>query len=460
MARDVFNLLVNTGHVTLDQRTVASLRRSVTQRLRLELFLEILTKEISPTTIFKPFERLRGASSNVNHLAIVALTSRPIMTTNQDLLLEDAARRLSTRRRVIHLHGKSDNLSSIIAIVSQYLGGLDGRVRRPFEREVADGKVLVLGYSGRDRDVMQLIIGAKPRAVKWLLHCDSPVHPEVEHAHKILGKRMQLVRVDTTSWLCDHLPRRVLEGIEALEATTRRARLKMPDSVVKTFAAIPTLERNRALARILEHLGRYDDAKRVYEDLRPNTAADRARRLFALGRVEARVAGQSVGLKKFLRLEKRRGMSAEIRGHVLLNIADALRNTSRSRGASRVLARLDRRLSRNKNRIEPKTFWHLRGWSLNAKATISRLESRPLTAAKLYRQAERAFLRARDEDGHIAVLTWEAECQLMLGNFGRARRLTDDAIREAQAYAKLCSVAGRSTYTRNILPFRADSMTR
>lgn len=39
-------------------------------------------------------------------------------------------------------------------------------------------------------------------------------------------------------------------------------------------------------------------------------------------------------------------------------------------------------------------------------------------------------------DGHIAVLTWKAECKLILGEFDQGQSLTEAAIREASAYAK------------------------
>jgi len=39
-------------------------------------------------------------------------------------------------------------------------------------------------------------------------------------------------------------------------------------------------------------------------------------------------------------------------------------------------------------------------------------------------------------DGHITVLTWKAECHLMLGDFEQGRILAEEAIREAGAYAK------------------------
>ncbi len=40
-------------------------------------------------------------------------------------------------------------------------------------------------------------------------------------------------------------------------------------------------------------------------------------------------------------------------------------------------------------------------------------------------------------DGHIAVLTWRAETELMLGDFERASSLAEEAVHEASAYAKL-----------------------
>lgn len=436
MARDVFDLLMRTGHVTVDDDTIASLRSFVTRRLRLELFLEVLTNEIPPSVVFKPFEQLVSASPNFNHLAIAALTSRPIATTNQDLLLEDALCRMGVRRRIIHLHGRCDNLASIITIVSQYLGGLDRDVRRSFQCEIAGQNVLVLGYSGRDLDVMQSLMEAEPRSVTWLLHEQSTPDPEIEHAQNVLGSRLQFVSCNTREWLRDHLSESATSRIKTMGVADRGAPPAMPQSVYEAFCAIPPLKRNRAVARLLEHLGQYHKAKEIYEKLRPVANADKARRLFDLGRVETRIVDHEAGRKKLVKIEHRRNIPVDIQGRLLLNIADTLRNTSRPTEANHQLDKLDRLVMDKKDKLTYKDFWHLRGWPLIGRAQTIRLEGRPSTAASLYKRAERAFQRSRDMDGHIAVLTWQAETELMLGNFDHARSLAEEAGREASAYAK------------------------
>lgn len=435
-SRRVFDLLLRTGPTKLGSRTIDHLRNIVTQQLRLEIFLEILTSEIPPSTVFKPFELLLSAESNFNHLAIVALSPHAIVTTNQDLLLEKAARLLADHRQIIHLHGQCDDLATIITIVSQYLGGLDRRVRRPFQNEIAGRNVVVLGYSGRDRDVMQSLIDAKPQSVKWLLHTDSVIHPELEHAQQVLGRRLEIISTNTRSWLREHLSQEALVKIEALGIKDAPLSPKMPLSVCAAFRGISPLQRNRAVGRLFEHLGKYREAKRIYQQLRPLRDSDKARRLFDLGRVTARVVGQRAGRKIFLKLGNRSDLPPDIRGHALLNAADTSRNMSSPKEANHQLAKLDQLLRNEKSALTYQAYWKLRGWSLIARAGISRLEGRASTAAKFYGRAKHAFLRARDMDGHIAVLTWTAECELTLGEFERGLSLVEEAIREASAYAK------------------------
>lgn len=379
----VFDLLLHTSATALNLNNIARLRNIVRQpqQLRLEIFLEILTLEISASTVFKPFELLLSAKPNFNHLAVASLSSGAVITTNQDLLLEKAASLLRSRRRIIHLHGRCDALGTIITIISQYLGGLDRRVRRPFRDEVAGKDVIVLGYSGRDRDVMQALIDAKPRSVRWLLHTKtraraSIISPELEHARQILGRRLVVIPTDTSAWLRERLSSEQIERIAALGKSEAPQSPTMPLSVYAAFRRISALQRYRAIARLLEHLGEYGEARRIYQRLHPQRPSDKIRCLFDLGRVTARVVGQEAARKIFLKLADRSDLPPDIQGHALLNAADTFRNMGRPAEASRQLAKLDQLLTNNKSAMTYKAYWKLRGWSLIAKGGINRIEGR------------------------------------------------------------------------------------
>jgi tetratricopeptide (TPR) repeat protein len=433
----IFDLLTRTGPVFLEPEIVSRLRGAVTERIRLEIFLETLASEISPAIAFSPFEMFSRAVPNFNHFAIAMLAPRAIITTNQDLLLEEAAMRLRTPRRIIHLHGRCDNIPSIVTIVSQYLGGLERHLRNSFKSVVAGGNIVIVGYSGRDMDVMPLLVSSAPRKVKWILHTGSSVSPELSHAKEILGRRLEIVCAETGDWLKAHLNQDALRQIKSLVKDAVPVPLRMPPSVQGSFRGIPLGYRNRAIAKVLEHLGEYRQAAGIYQALAGKDHISQPQLLVDLARVRARVAGHDASQKIYARVLKRSSISSDLQAQALLGNIDALRNSSKPVQAARQLASLDQVLKRRKLDQKPdKTYWRLRGWALSARAGICRIESRVNAANRLYGRAELAFSRARDIDGRIEVLTWRAESELILGDYKRSIELSDSAIRYAVAYGK------------------------
>jgi tetratricopeptide (TPR) repeat protein len=446
LAGDVFDLLAGTGEVLLPQAEMAALRETVIERLRLEVFLEILAGEISAETVFGPFQLLAGAVPNVAHLALAALSPRALVTTNQDLLLEAAQRLLPhggpEPPSVLHLHGRCDDIGSIITMISQYLGGLPSDIRSRFVAAVAGANVLVVGYSGRDRDVMPLLLEARPAFVRWILHTRlgaSPeaalagISPELAHARKILGPRLQICCADTTRWLMGLLGAARRDQIATLARELAPRPLTQPAAVDTAFRRIDMVTRNHALARLLEQVGDYRAALRLYETLVGRSVGASPALLLHLGRATVRVRGHESGRQVFLSLLGRRDLPPAIRAHALLNTIDTLRNTARPVEAMRGVAQLERLLER----LElSKDYWQLTGWTGIARAGIDRIEGRAKSAYAQYTRAQQAFQRARDIDGVIDAGTWKAESALMLGRIREASSIADEALRDAAAYGK------------------------
>ena len=408
----VFDLLTKTGPTFLDRQALSKLRRKVQRDLRLEIFFETLAREISPHIIFQVFKMFRAAEVNFTHLALVALAPRIIVTTNQDLLIERAAAILKARPSILHLHGRCDEMGTIITLISQYLGGLDKRLFNSFRRAVVGADVIVLGSSGRDRDVMPALVAAEPRSVTWILHKRSKIYPELERVKHVLGLRLKIVNTDTQAWLESHLgdgPSQRLQYI--IRGLTPGAVNELPLSVRNAFRRIGIRQRNRALAKLLEHLGWYGEARRIYLRLGRKGLQTGPRMLLDLGWVNGRVLGFGVAMNYYARAREYRGASAWILARSLLLEADTLRNSAKYvetlekiRSLELLLPELRRMAGCNKKR--QKEYWLLRGWSQNAKAGILRIEGYPSKALDLYRSAEIAFSKARDISGRIDVLTW------------------------------------------------------
>lgn len=431
----MFDLITETGPIFLDRKILAKLRSAIAAELRLETFFEMLASEIAPHAIFQFFEIFRPAEANFVHLAVTTLSPGVIITANQDLLLERAASLLKRKPRILHLHGRCDRIETIVTLISQYLGGLERSVLRRFRSQVSGAHVIVLGYSGRDRDVMAALAAANPKSVTWIRHKNSHLYPELERAQRVLGRKLKIVRTDTTAWLKRRLGTNRCRKLEQIVRSLASRPADISPAMRDSYRRISVLKRNRAVAKLLEHIGWYREARRIYRRLAKEAHVLGPRMLLDLGWVNGRIAGfdGNIPRKYYVRARRYPGASPVIRAQALVREADTLRNTSKPLEALERVERVEALLRKLKR---DKKYWHLRGWSLNVRAGIARVERQPSAALALYRPAERALSKARDISGHINVLTWQAECALMLGQIKSALALTEDAILDAIGYGK------------------------
>jgi hypothetical protein len=100
-----------------------------------------------------------GAEPCLTH-CVLAAAGFPVVTTNQDELVERASVLLGARVDVLHLHGLASRPGSIVTMLGQYVDGLPARSVRGMRQRIAGCHLVVLGYSGRDLDVMPHLYGA------------------------------------------------------------------------------------------------------------------------------------------------------------------------------------------------------------------------------------------------------------------------------------------------------------
>jgi len=437
----MIDLLTETGPVLLEKKVLTDLRAAVATELRLETFFETLASEMAPHLIFQLFRIFRPAEANFSHLALTALSPGAIITVNQDLLLERAALLLRRKPNVLHLHGRCDRIVTIVTLISQYLGGLERSVLRRFRREISGANVVVVGYSGRDRDIMPALLAAKPKSVTWIHHTDPKSHQspdfsaELERAQRVLGRKLKIIETDTTAWLRLQLGVTQCGRLEQIVRGLSGKQIDVPPAMKNSYRCIAVVRRNRAIAKVLEHIGWYREARHIYLRLRRQAHVTGPRMLLDLGWVNGRIAGFDGGVprKYYVRARRYPGASPAIRAQALVGEADTLRNTAKPFEALERIQRAEALLRKMK---QDQRYWHLRGWALNARAGIARIEGYPSKALSLYRPAEHSFSEARDISGHIDALTWQAECSLMLGQIKNALALAEDAILDAVGYGK------------------------
>ncbi|MDF1490300.1 SIR2 family protein [Tessaracoccus caeni] len=146
--------------------------------------VEILDGQVQDRDIvFSTYVDVSTQTPNDNHLLLAKLDAEQI-TLNMDTLIEAAG------GSAWHLHGRWDEPDTIITTVRQYADGLPPEAQARLRAELLDKRVLVLGYSGRDTDVMPVLARCSPTLLHWVHYDKEPVHATVERLNTTLGDRM------------------------------------------------------------------------------------------------------------------------------------------------------------------------------------------------------------------------------------------------------------------------------
>ncbi|MBU4556117.1 MAG: hypothetical protein KJ747_04535, partial [Actinobacteria bacterium] len=220
----------------------------------------------------------------------------PILTTNFDTLLEAAAGDAAVEVR--HLHGTTEDRSSIAVAVNNVAGHNARRVRR-FAGSVLRGSVvLVAGYQGLDSDVFPLLNEADH--LLWLVFADPTADPVVLASQRFPHLAHLRNRVTV---FCDDV-QGVLAAIAAADGYTPpcpppAVSSVTPDweSAVRQWAAgLAPLKRRLVIARLLSHAGHFEESGALYEAITTEARGSRKPQEEAAAIAgTVRVVGSSLG---------------------------------------------------------------------------------------------------------------------------------------------------------------------
>src|SRR5207253_6604660 len=70
---------------------------------------------------------------------------------------------------ILHLHGDLHNKEELIIRLNQVGRMLDPRLKGECLDKLAGKDLVILGYSGRDQDIMKLVQDANPARIIWLV---------------------------------------------------------------------------------------------------------------------------------------------------------------------------------------------------------------------------------------------------------------------------------------------------
>ncbi len=420
MVTSVFHGLMSAPSLTLPRGCKRWLAGRIGS-LRLELFLQLLAKEIPRRTLVGIYQHLANREPNLNHFGLTAL-GLPIVTTNQDLLLEEAARRLGIVASITHLHGSIDRPDSIVTVLDQYLRGLAAAQRDKLSL-VNNQHLVVMGYSGQDRDVMAVLGRLDPRSVTWLVHpqADGSVYvppPEVRECRSRLGDRIRFFEVEADRWLDARQPARWRQRLQREAPGAGSSPTRPPPRRLETFSSVPLIRRFLSVAWVVAHFvggtqRAADCFKRIDDHLGPCPRAKLglAIALNRLGRTDhalellARVSAPTA--------EPRTRVSA------LLWRIQIYREHSQYQLALDTVQELSLLIDPT---MAPRLRKHGEAWSAAHTAGIARIEGRPKESLDGYRRSY-ALFRSREMDGLIDSLTWQAEVLCFLGEFKRGRNI-------------------------------------
>lgn len=410
--------------------------------LRLELMLELLARELDPAVLVEIFKIVEGAEPNRNHVAIAMSDARRVVTTNQDLLLEEAGIRIGRHRRVLHLHGRHDDPGSIITLLSQYIEGLPLPTTRALRKAVKDRRVVVLGYSGRDRDVMPLLADA--RSVLWVRHGDPgrrqpKLATEVGILRAQLESRFRLEVADTTQFILDQLSaqdRRRVRRISAPGGTP----LRVPAEARRHYDKLPALPREHAVARLMLHVNAAEAAL---------NGVRKARRAHGDG-----AEGRMLEADALLALNRRTDAIAiyhrasalapdpATRCAALQNEAHALANSSDYVRARKALDNASRAMRRVRN---GRTRLQLQGQIAALRGRMKGMTDDEPGAMRDYASARRAFSKASDLDGMVQATTFGSDMLRSRGRHREALAQLAEIFADSELYAR--------PYARSWAPF-------
>ncbi len=390
--------------------------------LRLELILDLMAKEVPASTLAGVYSVMRTARPCVAHYALAA-AGFPVVTTNQDELVEEAARQLGTSVDVLHVHGLASDPQSIMTMLSQYVRGLPGGIARLLQDRVHGGHLLVLGYSGRDLDVMPYLYAAG--RVTWL-HFQPGAGPspafEVLQLQSALGSRMRVIETpDPLSWLLTRLPpatRAAVRTAASTPSTVGPAPTVLPAAALEAFRRVPVVQRRLAVARVLLHI---DQAESAREGL-----ARAARSHPRHAGIQLMLGNCSVQLRRRRSAVGHYGRALAlatdpaVRASALLNSAHTRANGSEYTMALRELDRARAEASTVSDRRQRQ---HLEAWISSSQARIFAMTDQEAAALRVYRHTAKLAERVRDLDLRVSAVVFGSD---IVRSWGRYRQALAD----------------------------------
>ncbi|MCJ1697605.1 SIR2 family protein [Rathayibacter caricis] len=387
--------------------------------LRLEQLLEVASRYVPLEQLVLVYEMMQG-DFGFSHWALARLDV-PVLTVNMDTMLEQA-----DVHSIEHLHGVRTDSETVMTTISQYSEGLSSETQDKLRAAVEDKHLLVLGYSGRDRDVLPLLVAAGPSRVTWVRYWGEQLSEEVGAALRRLERgtsddTVTVVEGSAQSYLAELL------GVDPAFGLLQQASEPLSPSTEPTDELIRELrqstdedQRRLAVANILFELGLYEQARAILQqplDTEPGRLE--ARKTIARSYRRQRAYWRSVATLLRPPLEYTPGQIAN-------ELIVALRHTS----AWPIGVLMDRAIIwRGGNSPDERAL-------AGARLAASRERQRAINSGNVpaaLRGIDQALANAKglDRQSRVDEATWAADAIALSGDYARALNLVETALVDA-----------------------------
>ena len=461
LAAEAFRHVVRGNRVFDSTATAEVLKKlawsSTEPALRLELLLEIMGRDIPVEVLAGVYSMVLTAAPSFPHF-VLAASARPLITTNQDALIEAASAQLGSAVKPLHLHGIASAPETIMTTLSQYSAGLPSPIKETFHRNLVDRHLIVLGYSGRDLDVMPMLRLA--RHITWL-HYQAAGAPaafgaELQRLRRDMGRRLHVVATDNPAgWLAARLPLSAQHAAaDAAAAAGHSSPVAIDDRARAAFDAVAAIDKRLAIARILMHTGQPQAALAGLRST--GRAAPRSARVKLRTAEALAMLADNRGALRHYHLAAKQTTEPDRQASALLGSASVLANTGRYTAALADLVSAEQAAHAVKDAARRR---NIIGKINDSAARIHTMTGDDAAALKAYRSALAAARATHDVDLTLRTLTFSSDVYRSQGNFNQALRNLDEAFADNEIYGRPFT-RGWASYYRGLARCASGDLVR
>ncbi len=216
--------------------------------------------EVIADKLFPFFEILKHAESNRGHSTLAHLIRKfnsTVFTTNFDDLID---KHTPAQGSIIHLHGHLNKFSEMMVRINQVGKGLSSTQQRIFKKKSAGRPLIVLGYSGNDKDIIDILNASDITEIYWIARDINEARLIKNISQVKFGDKLILVEADLNVFFKDLATQ--YKSSNAVSKNSRKI-FNKARYLRKWSTGITISERYSFIEKILFDIGNYKASLRL-----------------------------------------------------------------------------------------------------------------------------------------------------------------------------------------------------